>query len=1052
MLKIAHIADVHIRNLKYHDVYENVFDQLYTDLRKEKPDYIVVAGDVAHTKTQISPEYIDMATRFLQTLADITKTIVIPGNHDGLLRTPSRMDSITPVVNNIDNDNLFYSRDANIFRFPDIDFYHLSIFDEDNWPSIIDDKKLNAAIYHGCVSNSVTDIGHVLEHGDLELEELVKYDYALLGDIHKTNQTLDKLGKVRYPGSLITQNFGETNDKGYLIWEIKDKKDYDCRHVQLTNPKPFVTISLTPKGRIPYKISVPSNARLRLVSDYHISLDVMRKAMDVAKRKFKPQSVSFLNRATKKGRIQVNIDDEFSKKNLRDTKVQEELIKEYLVDYDIEKDISKDIVKINSKINSEVLSEEEMVRNVHWSVEDLEWDNLFNYGKGNKVDFSSLNGLVGIFGKSYSGKSSIIDSLMYTLFNSTSKNVRKNCDMINQHKDNSRGRVVFKIDNEKYIVERTSEKYKKKLHGEVTQEARTDVSFVKVVNGEEESLNGLTRRDTDNKIRSVIGTLDDFLVTSFSAQFGSLTFIDQRSTERKKTLAKFLDLDFFEKKFKVANEHSSDLKGALKMLESVDYEAKLEELTEEKKNVYDKLNKYTKEVKLLEREVQNKNTELLDLTAFVSSVPQELEDISGLVKDLKEFRQELRTDELLLKGYEEQLEANEENLSELEEKIENISYENLIKDKDLLNRLQEQIEEKFDDLIRYENTIDRIEDAERHLKEAPCNSEYSSCSLVESAYQTLQDIGNVEKIRDKYDKINSEYTAHVKKVENIDSEHIESQLETLETMKKYHTKVKEHTIPLLSSKISECKGRIKFSNVKIHELESKKEVYDENIGKINTLEEKKVQQAEVITQIKELKKTLSATKNNLSEMYAKRGYFDQKLENVIEERQKLEQQRKEYTAYDLYKRCMHSNGIPFDIIKKRLPAINQEISKILANVVEFEVFFESSDNKLEIFIKHPKHNPRLIETGSGAEKTLAATAIRLALLSVSTMPKGDLFILDEPATELDEETKDGFIRILEMIKSYFSKVILISHLDPFKDVVDTQITIEKKNGYAHVQV
>ena len=41
--------------------------------------------------------------------------------------------------------------------------------------------------------------------------------------------------------------------------------------------------------------------------------------------------------------------------------------------------------------------------------------------------------------------------------------------------------------------------------------------------------------------------------------------------------------------------------------------------------------------------------------------------------------------------------------------------------------------------------------------------------------------------------------------------------------------------------------------------------------------------------------------------------------------------------------------------------------------------------------------------GSGAEKTIAAMAIRLALLTVSSLPKGDIFILDEPGTALDEE-------------------------------------------------
>jgi DNA repair exonuclease SbcCD ATPase subunit len=45
---------------------------------------------------------------------------------------------------------------------------------------------------------------------------------------------------------------------------------------------------------------------------------------------------------------------------------------------------------------------------------------------------------------------------------------------------------------------------------------------------------------------------------------------------------------------------------------------------------------------------------------------------------------------------------------------------------------------------------------------------------------------------------------------------------------------------------------------------------------------------------------------------------------------------------------------------------------------------------------------------------------------------------------------EGFIRILDMIKVQFKTVLLISHLDSLKDIVDTQIIIDKKEGFANV--
>jgi len=61
-----------------------------------------------------------------------------------------------------------------------------------------------------------------------------------------------------------------------------------------------------------------------------------------------------------------------------------------------------------------------------------------------------------------------------------------------------------------------------------------------------------------------------------------------------------------------------------------------------------------------------------------------------------------------------------------------------------------------------------------------------------------------------------------------------------------------------------------------------------------------------------------------------------------------------------------------------------------------------------------------------------------------------VFILDEPGTALDAENMEGFIRILDMIKTQFKTVLLISHLDSLKDIVDRQIMIDKVEGKAYV--
>ena len=478
MIKIAHAADIHIKNLKYHWEYNQIFDKMYDHLRQEEVDYIYIGGDIAHTKTQISPEFVEMCSRFLSTLADIAPTVVILGNHDGNLKNSSRQDAITPIVEALEHPNLHLLKDSGEFTLDNkVVFNVLSVFDEENWIDPSNSEAINIALYHGSVSGVQTDAGWVMDYGDHDVSIFAGHDFAMLGDIHKTNQILDEDGRVRYSGSIVQQNHGETNDKGFLIWEIESKDDFTVRHVELKNPKPFITIELTRKGRMPRGVNIQSGARVRLVSNNNLPLEAMRRAVEVAKHRFSPESITFLNRAAGERGTVDGASSNLIEENLRDISVQEKFMREYLKDYEASQEVMEKVFELNRKYNKAAESGEDISRNVNWKLKSFKWDNLFNYSDGNVVDFEKLSGIVGIFGKNYSGKSSVIDSLLFTLFNSTSKNERKNLNVINQNKEFGQGTIEIEIGDNCYTVDRRSEKYIKKLKGKETQEAKTDLEF-----------------------------------------------------------------------------------------------------------------------------------------------------------------------------------------------------------------------------------------------------------------------------------------------------------------------------------------------------------------------------------------------------------------------------------------------------------------------------------------------------------------------------------------------------------------------------------------------
>ena len=399
-IKIAHVSDIHVRKLKYHKEYRVVFQRLYEKLRELKPDIIVNTGDTFHTKLDLSPEAIRMMSELFAGLADIAPYYMILGNHDMNLKNSARLDAITPIVENLKHKNIHFIKNSEVVEVADgIDLHVLSIVDPENWQETPPDDRVNIALYHGAVVGSKTDTGWVMTHGDIDIDTLAKYDYGLLGDIHKTHQKIDNDGKCAYPGSLIQQNHGETPDKGFLLWEIEDKDTFTCKHFQLENPKPFITIQLTPKGKMPRRADPPKGARLRLVSNNNLPLNTMKRAIDIAKHRFSPEVVTFLNRAAGERGNVTDITDSLKTESLRDIEVQEELIDEYLKDYQADGGTLEMVYQLNRKYKKQVEDTEEVSRNVNWKLSNFEFDNLFNYGEGNKVSFSKLNGIIGIFGK-----------------------------------------------------------------------------------------------------------------------------------------------------------------------------------------------------------------------------------------------------------------------------------------------------------------------------------------------------------------------------------------------------------------------------------------------------------------------------------------------------------------------------------------------------------------------------------------------------------------------------------------------------------------------------
>ncbi len=192
---IYHLSDLHIRNLQRHKEYRHVLTKFLKEVKQNnlKNAIIYIGGDIAHTKTEMSPELIWEMSWFFDECSKLHPTFIITGNHDCNLNNKHRLDALTPVIDIMKKPNIHYLRDTEVFKYENLTFVSYSIMDHrDNWPSGYDiDGENKICLFHGPVNKSQSDVGYTISSTSFMIDMFDGFHMALIGDIHR-RQTLQE--------------------------------------------------------------------------------------------------------------------------------------------------------------------------------------------------------------------------------------------------------------------------------------------------------------------------------------------------------------------------------------------------------------------------------------------------------------------------------------------------------------------------------------------------------------------------------------------------------------------------------------------------------------------------------------------------------------------------------------------------------------------------------------------------------------------------------------------------------------------------------------------
>jgi DNA repair exonuclease SbcCD ATPase subunit len=1037
--KCIHISDVHFRGLQRHEEYKKIFINLFEKSKELKPDLIFIGGDIVHSKTQgISPELIDVLTWWFNSLADIAPTHVILGNHDGLILNENRQDAITPIINAIDNKNISLYKKSGVYPtgIKSFNWCVFSCFDEENWKNVKPiEGDINIACFHGGVLGSKTDTDWDIE-GEVSLSFFNDYDFGFLGDIHKY-QYLDEEKRIAYPGSTVQQNYGEDILKGFLFWDIKSKNEYKSKIYYIDNPHPYVTVDWS--GSVDQTIlfldKVKKGCRFRIRSSKHISQAEIKLIHHYLKNKKEAKEIVYQTLEDKKSDIIIDL----SKKESLDIRSQSErknLIKEY---YDeIDDETLNKIDNIFIKNLDRIPKDFKDSFGQNWSINSLKFDNTFSYGKNNFINFDNLNGVVGLFGNNRIGKSSIPGTLMYTLFNTTDRGTVKNANIVNMRKGSCNAEVTFTIGTDQYLVSR--ETIKKTSKKNITT-ASTNLSL-SLLSNENTNENEEQRRETEKILRNLIGTPEDFLYTSFASQGEMNTFIKEKTSARKAVLSKFLNIEIYEELHKKSREDFTVLKNRLSNSTQKNWDELKKENLENIKLNKEKINSINEENSNLRNDIVSLNVELENIKSNTNKHPSGHTKNSAN-KELVYLENSFNNLIIEKQNIDKKIEECTSKLNKIESFKKDFSLEDLKIEKEKLKAIESKLSNVKASYTIAKNKQKEANNELKILDQVPCEDNFPDCKFIKKAHKSKKEISIL-------DNTVKELSGDILEIKNaiskIQEENIESKI------KKYNEVLnKEYKAKLDKENFSE---KYKLKSLQEKDLNKKLENIKLVINEIQSLnaDEFLQKEIEVTNKIEEIQNSINNNELKVLSLNKEIFSFENSIEKFKSEKEEYYKLIDEFKIYDLFSSCVNKKGIPTMLINSYLPKINNEINKILSGVTNFEVYLEEEKkgNNLNVYIDYGD-SKRVIECASGMEKMMSSIAIRVALINISSLSKSDVFIIDEGFGSLDSTNIEACSRLLNSLKKYFKSIIIISHVDEIKDIVDKNIEITLKGKDSHVR-
>jgi DNA repair exonuclease SbcCD ATPase subunit/DNA repair exonuclease SbcCD nuclease subunit len=378
--------------------------------------------------------------------------------------------------------------------------------------------------------------------------------------------------------------------------------------------------------------------------------------------------------------------------------------------------------------------------------------------------------------------------------------------------------------------------------------------------------------------------------------------------------------------------------------------------------------------------------------------------------------------------------------------------------------LKEKLEEKKSKKILLESSISKMElEIE---KEA---------NILEKQEDIKNKLAENKEIYEKIDKLSadcSELNTRIKGMEEIE-EAYSIALEIVEIESKNsirsdfeQSEIYKEWIELESEKKIQAQYELNIANLKIkyNGLDYDIQMMTDKIAKNNEIIEKVKNSQKIMIENRKIEEEIHYYENKIleiekeiNELNQKNGVSIQQLQSIQKEYDafmknsiELKEKKNECGLLQILEQSLGKDGLPLKILNAYLQPITDSINSIIAPFIPRKIKLHINNDDLILDSFTSSDSTKSVFIHGGMESFILDIAFKITLSNFAKLPKCNILFLDEGISAFDNERLSNIDILFNFINRYFSKTILITHIDSIKENIQEKINIIKDEQYSKI--